>query len=576
MNLPSSLPRPYPACRRRRRQAAWLLAAAFCNAAAAWPAAAQAQNNLPSLGDTASEDFGIGAERKLGDQIMREIRRDADYLDDPLLLGYVQSIWQPLVAASKAQGQLGPDVDERFPFEIFLLRDRSVNAFALPGGYVGVHAGLIGMTTSRDELAAVLAHELTHVTQRHIARGFANSKRQSLIGLASMIIGVLAATRSGANPDAANAVLVGGQAAAAQGQLNFSRDMEREADRIGFSVLTGAGFGAPGMASMFEKLAVSSRLNDNGAFPYLRSHPLTSERLGEARARLGPSGLAVAAPAASSAPSPAPAVAAPRTLDHSVMQAYARVLGDTRVDALRRWQALDANACLGASPASPDAAHEALLACVESAVASHLLRDWARSDAAMAQAGQLLGAAAFAAPPAAQETARRWLDLIQAQSFLQRGDAARAGPLVQRHAASQDERKSDGVPGAAERAVLLLSAQVAAARQAGADAAPAQQASADALQRWLAAHPADSQAWSALSRLWASLGQRLRSVRAEAESRYALGDLTGAMDRLRSGQSLARGGQQGPQDFIEVSVIDARLRALEAEQKRFMQEQRGH
>lgn len=555
-----------------------MLAAAFCNAAAVWPAAVQAQNNLPSLGDTASEDFGIGAERKLGDQIMREIRRDADYLDDPLLLGYVQSIWQPLVAASKAQGQLGPDVDERFPFEIFLVRDRSVNAFALPGGYVGVHAGLIGMTTSRDELAAVLAHELTHVTQRHIARGFANSKRQSLIGLASMIIGVLAATRSGANPDAANAVLVGGQAAAVQGQLNFSRDMEREADRIGFSVLTGAGFGAPGMASMFEKLAMSSRLNDNGAFPYLRSHPLTSERLGEARARLGPGGLAAAALAGPSASSPALALMAPRTLDHSVMQAYARVLGDTRVDALRRWQALDANACLAASPASPDATHEALLACVESAVASHLLRDWSRSDAAVAQARKLLGAQAVAAPLAAQETARRWLDLIQAQSFLQRGDAARAGQLVQRHAAlaGQDERKDDGDPGAAERAVLLLSAQVAAARQAGADAAPVQQASADALQRWLAAHPADSQAWSALSRLWAGLGQRLRSVRAEAESRYALGDLTGAMDRLRSGQSLARGGQQGPQDFIEVSVIDARLRALEAEQKRFMQEQRGH
>ncbi len=577
MSLPSSLPPPPPTSRRRRRQAAWLLAAAFCNAAAVWPAAVQAQNNLPSLGDTASEDFGIGAERKLGDQIMREIRRDADYLDDPLLLGYVQSIWQPLVAASKAQGQLGPDVDERFPFEIFLVRDRSVNAFALPGGYVGVHAGLIGMTTSRDELAAVLAHELTHVTQRHIARGFANSKRQSLIGLASMIIGVLAATRSGANPDAANAVLVGGQAAAVQGQLNFSRDMEREADRIGFSVLTGAGFGAPGMASMFEKLAVSSRLNDNGAFPYLRSHPLTSERLGEARARLGPGGLAAAA-AVASASSPAASVVAPRTLDHSVMQAYARVLGDTRVDALRRWQALDSNACLAASPASPDATHEALLACVESAVASHLLRDWSRSDAAMAQARKLLGAQAVAAPPAAQEAARRWLDLIQAQSFLQRGDMARAGQLVQRYAAPSglDGRKNDGDHRATERAVLLLSAQVAAARQAGADAAPDQQASADALQRWLAAHPADSQAWSALSRLWAGLGQRLRSVRAEAESRYALGDLTGAMDRLRSGQSLARGGQQGPQDFIEVSVIDARLRALEAEQKRFMQEQRGH
>jgi predicted Zn-dependent protease len=549
---------------RSRGARAAVLAAALCQAA--WPLAAQAQNNLPSLGDTASDDFGITPERKLGEQIMREIRRDPDYLDDPLLLGYLQSVWQPLVNASRAQGQLGPDVDERFPFEVFLVRDRSVNAFALPGGYVGVHSGLIGMTASRDELAAVLAHELTHVTQRHIARGFANSKRQSLIGLASMIIGVLAASRSGVSTDAANAVLVGGQAAAVQGQLNFSRDMEREADRIGYSVLTGAGFAALGMASMFEKLALSSRLNDNGAFPYLRSHPLTSERLGEARARLGPGTAASGAPGA---------VAAPRTFDHSVVQAYARVLGDTRVDSLRRWQALDANGCPGAAAggaASADAVHDALLACVQSAVASQLLRDWPRSDAAFAQAAKLLTAGGS---PAGATAAQRWLDLMQAQSFLQRGDASRAGLLLQqqqRHSTGGDgNNNNNGGSQPMERAVLVLGAQVAAAQQPPQTAAASTQA--DALQRWLAGHPGDSQAWAALSRLWAALGQRLRSVRAEAESRYALGDLTGALDRLRSGQALVRTGQA--QDFIEASVIDARVRNLEAEQKRLLLEQRA-
>lgn len=552
---------------RSRGVRAALLAAALCQAA--WPLAAQAQNNLPSLGDTASDDFGIAPERKLGEQIMREIRRDPDYLDDPLLLGYLQSVWQPLVKASRVQGQLGPDVDERFPFEIFLVRDRSVNAFALPGGYVGVHTGLIGMTASRDELAAVLAHELTHVTQRHIARGFANSKRQSLISLASMIIGVLAASRSGVSTDAANAVLVGGQAAAVQGQLNFSRDMEREADRIGYSVLTGAGFAAPGMASMFEKLALSSRLNDNGAFPYLRSHPLTTERLGEARARMGPGTAASGAKDATGAPG---AAVAPRTLDHSVAQAYARVLGDTRVDSLRRWQALDANGCPGAAASAAannsDTAHDALLACVQSAVASQLLRDWPRSDAAFAQAAKLLTAGG--SPAGATAAAQRWLDLMQAQSFLQRGDASRAGLLLQRHATGGDGTNNGNNP-PTERAVLLLGAQVAAAQQPPQTAAASTQA--DALQRWLAGHPGDSQAWAALSRLWAVLGQRLRSVRAEAESRYALGDLTGALDRLRSGQALVRAGQVP--DFIEASVIDARLRNLEAEQKRLLLEQRA-
>ena len=94
---------------------------------------ALAQNNLPALGDAVSDDFGVGAERKLGDQIMREIRRDPDYLDDPVLLEYLQSIWQPLVAQSRARGNIGADIDQRFAWEPFLVRDRSVNAFALPG-----------------------------------------------------------------------------------------------------------------------------------------------------------------------------------------------------------------------------------------------------------------------------------------------------------------------------------------------------------------------------------------------------------------------------------------------------------
>ena len=297
---------------------------ALALAATATPA--PTHNALPSLGDSASEDLGLTPERKLGDRIMREIRRDPDYLDDPLLLGYLQSLWNPLVQASRDQGQLGTDIDQQFAMEIFLVRDRSINAFALPGGYVGVHTGLIAMTSSRDELAAVLAHELSHVTQRHIARGLTNNKRQSLISMATMIVGVLAASRGGASTDAANAVIVGGQAVAVQGQLNFSRDMEREADRIGYSVLNGAGFAGPGMVSMFEKLALSSRLNDSGNFPYLRSHPLTSERLGEARSRGGPG------PSASSTNTE---TLVPRTLEHTAAQAYARVVGDTRVEVHR-------------------------------------------------------------------------------------------------------------------------------------------------------------------------------------------------------------------------------------------------
>ena len=137
----------------------------------------------------------------------------------------------------------------------------------------------------------MLAHELTHVTQRHIARSVTTSQRQSLLALAGLILGVLAASK-GNSPDAAQAAILGGQAAAVQGQLNFSRDMEREADRVGFAVLREAGFAPVGMARMFEKLDYANRLNDNGAYPYLRSHPLTTERIAEAQSRLGTGAVA--------------------------------------------------------------------------------------------------------------------------------------------------------------------------------------------------------------------------------------------------------------------------------------------
>ena len=260
---------------RPSKPVAALLCAALLLAPGSWPAAhAQSSNALPSLGESVSDDLSAGAERQIGEQIMREIRRDPDYLDDPVLLEYLQSIWQPLLAAARANGNIGAEIDLRYPFEPFLVRDRSVNAFALPGGFVGVHLGLIAITSSRDELAAVLAHELSHVTQRHIARSIAPSRQASILAIVTTILGILAASRS-ANPGATNAVISGGQAAAIQTQLNFSRDMEREADRVGYGVMTGAGYSAAGMALMFEKLDRSSRLNDSGGFPYLRSHPLT-------------------------------------------------------------------------------------------------------------------------------------------------------------------------------------------------------------------------------------------------------------------------------------------------------------
>ncbi len=506
--------------------------AAVCALALALPAApvVMAQNRLPALGDTASEDFNLGTERRIGDQIMREIRRDPAYSDDPVLLEYLQSVFLPLVAAARRRGEIGPDLDPRFAWEAFLVRDRSVNAFALPGGYIGVHLGLIAMTGTRDELASVLAHELSHVTQRHIARSISNSRRQSLIGVAATILGILAASRSN-NADVANAAIAGGQAATLQGQLNFSRDMEREADRIGFGVMTDAGFAPGGMASMFEKLAQSGRLNDSGGFPYLRSHPLTTERIGEARARLG--------------------TAAPRApvsvLEHVTAQARARALMDPRHEALRRSQSRDAEGAPG-SPA------ERLSAAYESALASTLLREWPRADASLQRAQALVAQGA----PAFDARAQRAVSLLVVESMLARGDVVRAEQALRPYA------------GEPSRPVVLLGGRVALA---GSIDETAVRRSAEDLQTWVSAYPNDAEAWSILGQLWARLGQRLRALRAEAEARVALGDMAGAVERLRAGQRMARSA--GASDFIEASVIDARLRDIEARRRQMMAEERA-
>jgi beta-barrel assembly-enhancing protease len=277
------------------------------------------RQNLPALGH--SEGISLGAERELGDRIARELYRDPDYLEDPVLDEYLQRLWAPLVQAAVRRGELGAELRERFAWRILIGRDRSINAFALPGGYLGVHLGLIAAVGSDDELASVLAHELSHVTQRHIARSIDDQARMAPWVIGSMILGALAAGKSA---QGAQALIVGGQAAALQQQLRYSRDMEREADRIGFAVHSEAGYDPQGFVGMFGRLQQASALNDSGAFPYLRSHPLTTERIADMQAR-------------QSLQPPRP-VAAPGTVQ-ALMAARARVLAMQGADTLRAWAA---------------------------------------------------------------------------------------------------------------------------------------------------------------------------------------------------------------------------------------------
>jgi predicted Zn-dependent protease len=501
------------------------------------PAAPWAQVRLPELGDTSSEDLTVGAERRFGEQIMREVRRDPAYLDDAVLLEYLQSLWNPLVVAARQRGDIGPELDSQFPFEIFLVLDRSVNAFALPGGFVGIHLGLIAMTATRDELASVLAHELSHVTQRHIARSIANAGRQSMLGMVAMVLGMIAASRSG-NADMAQAAIAGSQGAMMQGQLNFSRDMEREADRIGYGVFSDAGYAVGGMASMFEKLDNANRLVDNNAYPYLRSHPLTSDRMSEARARTAF----------------APAAAPQSRHLHVLMQARSRVMMDTTVQSLQRH--------LG-QVAGQQPYRERLGVLYGAVLAAELLREPAAGDRAWAELQRLT-----ANDPRPDAELARALRLLRAETLLARADADSSAEAL---------RLLSGPPaGERSRVVLLMRAQALLqlhASDPGPAATQALRDSTETLQAWVSEYRNDAAAWAALARSSDALGLRLRSLRAQAEARAASGELSAAIDRLRAAQSVSRGAAGA--DFIEASVIDARLRELEAQRRQIAAEMRG-
>ncbi|MEY4099481.1 MAG: hypothetical protein RL300_652 [Pseudomonadota bacterium] len=510
-----------------KKRAALLMAAVCLSLPFALCAQGQTVSALPMLGD--GSDMSTGAERRLGDRIARELYRDPDFIDDPVLSDYVQGVWQPLLGAARARGDLTPELDERFAWRIVLGRDRSVNAFALPGGYFGLHLGLLSVVSSRDELASVLGHELSHVTQRHISRLISKSNQQTPWMIGAMILGALAASK---NADAGNALMVGGQALSAQSQLNFSRDMEREADRIGFGVMTQAGFEAQGFVGMFDKLQQASRLNDSGAYPYLRSHPLTTERIADMQSRL-PLG----------APHPAPVIPG---MTHAMLTARARVLSNPGPDALRGWlkQADDA----GLSRQAPAQQAGALYG---AALAASQMRDAARARRLFARLQKLV--------PEGPEAARqvRWLGL---EMELAAGDRSPAEVLALGAGAGLDAVNPPGAT-VLRRPDLILQAQLAAQGKQ----LQMVDRSVQNLQSWLVSQPQDALAWQWLASLYAAKNQGLRALRAEAEVRIAQLDYAGALDRLKAAQDRLRvpGASNSSADHIDASIIDTRRRQIE-------------
>ena len=484
------------------------------------PAQAQTQPSaaLPSLGDAGQ--ITALEERKLGDAIARELYRDPDYLDDPIIGEYVDGLWRQLLAGARARGELSPELEERFAWEVLLGRDRTINAFALPGGYFGLHTGLVGAVASRDELASVLAHEITHITQRHISRLLGQQSRQAPMMMAAMILGAIAASK---NPQAGMALAVGGQAAIIQQQLNFSRDMEREADRIGYGVLGQSGFAPSGFVSMFEKLQAASRINDNGDWPYLRSHPLTTQRIADMQQRQQ---------------GPGRAAAPPPDYEALLLAGRARVLGRPGVDVLRAWAAEPTQAGFDSQPLPKRAG-----ALYAAAMAQAQLRDLPKAQALAAQLAQ-----AVAGEARGLHQAR----LLQADLALQAGQPAKALEWLPASA----KTPGTGPQGQAGRAILLMRAQALTATQRAAEAAYD-------LQTWVSDHPRDAGAWQALSQAFVAQGQTLRGLRAQGEVAMAHMDYAGAVDRWRAAQDFSRKQPGSNADLIEASIVDTRLRTAQ-------------
>lgn len=269
-------------------------------------------SSLPDLGSTANAVVSRSEEYQAGRQMMRELRNQNSVLDDVETTDYLQS----LGARIGAEAQQG---EHRLTF--FAVRDRSVNAFALPGGFIGFHTGLILLTSSEAELAGVVAHEVAHVVQRHIARAVEAQGRISMTTLAGMLGAVLIGAATG-NGDAIPGILAIGQGTAMQQQINFTRMEEHEADRVGIGYLAAAGFDPNGMAAFFETM-MRQRGSGGGEIPsLLQTHPVDTVRVAEARARIA---------------SMPPMARRPESESYAFIKERLRVLSATKDNDLRRY-----------------------------------------------------------------------------------------------------------------------------------------------------------------------------------------------------------------------------------------------
>ncbi|TMH87990.1 MAG: M48 family metallopeptidase [Betaproteobacteria bacterium] len=453
---------------------------------------------LPELGDTSGALLSPYLERKIGEQAMREIRsREPSFLDDPELTEYVNEVGGRIVAANH---------EGRQDFEFFMVRDNTINAFAMPGGFVGVHTGLLLAAQTESELAGVLAHEVAHVTQHHLARLLGKQEQMSIPTLVAMVLGIMAAR---SRPDLAQAVIAGAGASGIQSQLNYTRDFEREADRIGFQFLQQAGFDVGGMGSFFERMQKATRLYENNAPAYLRTHPLTSERIADMQNRA----------------QTAVYKQAPDSIEFHLARAK-----------VRAEQGLPREA----------------VAYFEELVKEHRYAEEAGARYGLANA--LARAREFSRASSEIETVRKLLgthpmvELLMARVRLGAGDPAGARDVLREALARTPNYRPlhyayvDLLQGMGEHQAALA---------------------------WLAelvkSYPRDVRIYSLQAKSYAASGKRLLHHQALAETYVLQGTLPAAIEQLQFAQ------KSGDGDFYQLSAVEARLRnlrSLQAEEKK--------
>ncbi len=462
---------------------------------------AQQSAPLPELGDASSADLSPQQERRLGETVMREIRRDPQYLDDPEIAEYLNGLGGTLVAAAPGARQ---------DFEFFGIRDSTINAFALPGGFIGVHTGLITASDNESEIASVLSHEIAHVTQRHIARQIGIQKQMQI----PMMIAMAAALLLGrSRPDLATGASTAVQAGAVQSQLAYSRDFEREADRLGFQTLQGSGFDVRAMAEFFEKMQRYTRLMDSGSVPtYLRSHPVTHERISDAQARAQGQPFR-------------PHI---DTLEYHLVRAKLRVEAMDALDAIKAFTAAVSDRRFANEPGTR---YGLALACLRA-------KDFKCAESQIA----LLRAAKAESP---------MIDSLAARLRLAQGDAEGALAQLRTALARYPHRRS------------LLYATLGVMQDLG-----RYEAVLAAVAEPLRLYPREARLYEARARAYAGLGKRLLQHQAQAEVYMLQGNLPGAIEQLQFAQGAADG------NFYEMSAVDARLKELRAELAREKQEAR--